>query len=118
MHLSAAVSDRTAVSDLTATRARRTVRPAPTYRTVRVVTLELTVPGTSSAPGRQALHAALGANLRLYTITLDKPNERVTFRIEVTSRTLDQVIGALAGALDSALIGRASTSVIRRLSER
>lgn len=111
MHLSSAVSDLAA-----ARRIRRTAQP--TYRTVRVVTLELTVPGTSSAAGRQTLHTALGTHLRLYTITLDKPRERVTFRIEVTSRTLDQVIGALAGVLDSAILGRSGTSVIRQLSRR
>jgi hypothetical protein len=60
------------------------------------------------------LHAALGKNLRLYVVTIDKRNERITFRVEVISRTLDEVIGALAGALDRAILGRAVESVIRR----
>jgi hypothetical protein len=81
---------------------------------VPLVTLDVTVPGTSSATGRQALQAALGKNLRLYVVTIDKRNERVTFRVEVTSRTLDEVIGALAGALDRAILGRAVESVTRQ----
>jgi hypothetical protein len=47
-------------------------------------------------------------------VTIDKRNERITFRVEVISRTLDEVIGALAGALDRAILGRAVESVIRR----
>jgi hypothetical protein len=41
-------------------------------------------------------------------------NERITFRVEVISRTLDEVIGALARALDRAILGRAVESVIRQ----
>jgi hypothetical protein len=47
-------------------------------------------------------------------VTIDKRNERITFRVEVISRTLDEVISALAGALDRAILGRAVESVIRR----
>jgi hypothetical protein len=78
------------------------------------VTLDVTIPGTSSASGRRALHAALGKDLRLYVLTIDKRNERITFRVEVISRTLDEVIGALAGALDRAVLGRAVAAMIRR----
>jgi hypothetical protein len=78
------------------------------------VTLDVTIPGTSSAGGRRALHAALGKDLRLYVLTIDKRNERITFRVEVISRTLDEVIGALAGALDRAVLGRAVAAMIRR----
>jgi hypothetical protein len=81
---------------------------------VRLVTIDVTIPGTSSAAGRRALHAALGADLRLYVVTIDKRNERITFRIEVVSRTLDEVIGALTAALDRAVLGHATQSLIRR----
>ncbi|MGF7130045.1 hypothetical protein P3T40_001520 [Paraburkholderia sp. EB58] len=94
-------------------RGLRSLAPSTPVR-VPLVTLDVTVPGTSSAIGRQALHAALGKNLRLYVVTIDKRNERITFRVEVISRTLDEVIGALAGALDRAILGRAVESVIRR----
>lgn len=60
------------------------------------------------------MHAALGKDLRLYVVTIDKRNERITFRIEVVSRTLGDVIGALTGALDRAVLGRAVTAMIRR----
>jgi hypothetical protein len=60
------------------------------------------------------LHAALGKDLRLYIVTIDKRNERITFRVEVMSRTLDEVIVALTGALDRATLGRALTTMIRR----
>ena len=94
-------------------RGLRSLAPSTSVR-VPLVTLDVTVPGTSSATGRQALQAALGKNLRLYVVTIDKRNERITFRVEVISRTLDEVIGALAGALDRAILGRAVESVIRR----
>ena len=99
-----------------ATLSQRGVRAPASSTAVRVplVTLEVTVPGTSSAIGRRALHAALGKDLRLYVITIDKHHERVTFRVEVVSRTLDEVIGALAGALDRAILGRGMQSMIRR----
>lgn len=99
-----------------ATLSHRGLRAPASSTPVRVplVTLDVTVPGTSSAIGRRALHAALGKNLRLYVVTIDKRNERITFRVEVVSRTLDEVIGALAGALDRAMLGRAVQSMIRR----
>lgn len=81
---------------------------------VPLVSVEVTVSGTSSATGRRALHAALGEDLRLYVVIIDKRNERITFRVEVISRTLDEVIFALTGALHRATVGRASTSMIRR----
>ncbi|HEY1999372.1 hypothetical protein [Paraburkholderia sp.] len=93
-------------------RGSRAVPPAHVY--VPHVTLDVTIPGTSSAGGRRALHAALGKDLRLYVLTIDKRNERITFRVEVISRTLDEVIGALAGALDRAVLGRAVAAMIRR----
>jgi hypothetical protein len=86
--------------------------PSPVY--VPFVTLDVTISGTSSASGRRALSAALGKHLRLYVVTIDKRNERITFRVEVMSRTLDEVIDALTGALDRATLGRATTSMVRR----
>lgn len=86
----------------------------PSHINVPLVILEVTVSGTSSATGRRALHAALGKDLRLYIMTIDKRNERITFRVEVVSRTLDEVIVALTGALDRATLGRALTTMIRR----
>ena len=89
-----------ATSDPSATRNSRTPRMARrTHVVVPLVIIEVTVPGTSSANGRRALHAALGEDLRLYVVTVDQQRERVTFRVEVTSRTLDDVIGLLTVAL-------------------
>lgn len=85
-----------------------------THVVVPLVMIEVTVPGTSSAYGRRALHAALGDDLRLYVVTVDQQRERVTFRVEVTSRTLEDVIGLLTTALDRATLGRAQETVIRR----
>lgn len=84
---------------------------------VPLVTLAVTVSGTSSASGRQALQKALGRQSRVFIVTLDKRNERITFRVEVMSRTLDEVILALTGALDRATLGRATTSMVRRPSQ-
>ncbi|CAB3768881.1 hypothetical protein [Paraburkholderia solisilvae] len=81
------------------------------------VTIDITVSGTSSSAGRRALHTALGANLRLYVMTIDKRHERITFRVEVMSRTVEQVIAALTGALDRATIGRVRTTAITRLQD-
>jgi hypothetical protein len=92
--------------------ALRIARPA--HRAVPLVIIDVTIPGISSANGRRALHAALGDDLRLYVVTIDRQQERVTFRVEVTSRTLDDVIGVLTAALDRATLGRAQTTVIRR----
>lgn len=94
-------------------RGARAVAP-PSHIDVPLVTLEVTVTGTSSATGRRALHAALGKDLRLYIVTIDKRNQRITFRVEVISRTLDEVIVALTGALDRATLGRALTTMVRR----
>jgi hypothetical protein len=91
---------------------RAVTPPSPVY--VPLVTLDVTISGTSSASGRRALSAALGKHLRLYVVTIDKRNERITFRVEVMSRTLDEVIDALTGALDRATLGRATTSMVRR----
>jgi hypothetical protein len=96
-----------------AARASRIRRTTP-HLVVPLVMIDVTVPGTSSAEGRRALHTAFGDDLRLYVVTIDQRNERVTFRVEVTSRTLDDVIGLLTVALDRATLGRAQTTVIRR----
>ncbi|WP_246278895.1 hypothetical protein [Paraburkholderia ultramafica] len=79
-----------------------------------LVIIDVTVPGTSSADGRRALHAAFGDDLRLYIVTIDRQHERVTFRVEVTSRTLDDVISLLTTTLDRATLGHAQATVIRR----
>lgn len=88
-----------------------------THEVVSLVTLDVTVPGLSSAASRHALHAALGDDLRLYVVTTDRFNERITFRIEVTSRTLDDVIATLIASLDQATLGRAVSTVVRRPRE-
>jgi hypothetical protein len=85
-----------------------------THIVVPLVIIDVTVPGRSSADGRRALHAALGDDLRLYVVTIDQQRERVTFRVEVTSRTLEDVIGLLTVKLDRATLGRAQSTVIRR----
>jgi hypothetical protein len=89
-----------------------------THTSVPLVVIDVTVPGTSSAEGRRALHAALGEDLRLYIMTVDRQRECVTFRVEVTSHTLDDVIGLLISALDSATLGHAQASTLRRPRNR
>jgi hypothetical protein len=84
-----------------------------THSMVPLVVIDVTVPGTSSAVARRALHATLGGDLRLYVVTVDQLREHVVFRIEVTSRSLDDVIGVLTTALDRATLGRAHASTIR-----
>ncbi|MGF6779561.1 hypothetical protein [Paraburkholderia sp. GAS334] len=96
-------------------RTARTLRATRrTHEVVSLVTIDITVPGTASAESRRALHAALGDDLRLYVMTIDRSNERVTFRAEITSRTLDDVICALTASLDQATLGRAMSTVLRR----
>ena len=99
-------------------RSPRNTRPVSlsrrTHEVVSLVTIDVTVPGTSSAASRRALHSALGDDLRLYVVTVDRTNERTTFRIEVTSRTLDDVISALTSSLHQATLGRAVSTVLRR----
>ncbi|CAG4887264.1 hypothetical protein [Paraburkholderia saeva] len=85
-----------------------------THEVVSLVTIDVTVPGTVSAESRRALHSALGDDLRLYVMTIDRANERVTFRAEITARTLDNVIAALTTSLAQATLGRAVSSVLRR----
>jgi hypothetical protein len=104
-----------ATSGIPATRATRAPRIARrTHIVVPLVMIDVTVPGTSSANGRRALHAAFGDDLRLYVVTVDQQHERVTFRVEVTSRTLEDVISLLITSLDHATLGRAQETVIRR----
>ncbi|MFM0074343.1 hypothetical protein PQQ86_24600 [Paraburkholderia sediminicola] len=104
-----------ATSEVSIPRAARESRlPRRTHVVVPLVIIDVTVPGTSSAQGRRALHTALGDDLRLYVVTVDQQHERVTFRVEVTSRTLEDVISLLTSALDRATLGRAQTTVIRR----
>ena len=104
--------------EVAAPRLARQVRPARPQQPVSYVTLDITVPGDTSTAGRRALHDALGDDLRLYVVTIDKPRESVTFRVEVTSRTLDEVIAALTRTLPRATLGRAVTTKIRRLRGR
>lgn len=89
-------------------------KPRPQPATVSFVTLDVTIPGTSSSEARHALHTALGDDLRLYVVTIDKRHEYTTFRIEVTGRSLDDVITALTRTLGNATLGRAAASAIRR----
>ncbi|MBP0594992.1 hypothetical protein J8I87_36090 [Paraburkholderia sp. LEh10] len=71
-----------------------------------VVTIDVTVPGTSSAAGRRALLAALGEGSRLFVIAVDKRNDCITFRVDVMARSVGDVVGALASALRDATVGR------------
>jgi hypothetical protein len=71
-----------------------------------LVTIDVTVPGTSSAAGRRALHAALGEGSRLIVIAADKRNDSITFRVDAIARSTSDVVGALAFALRRATIGR------------
>ncbi|MFT4068505.1 hypothetical protein [Paraburkholderia sp.] len=87
--------------------ARITPIRGTTHTPVPLVVIDVAVPGTSSADARRALHAALGDDLRLYIMTVDRQRECVTFRVEVTSHTLDDVIGLLTAALDRATLGHA-----------
>ncbi|CAE6759030.1 hypothetical protein [Paraburkholderia haematera] len=104
-----------ATSQISAPRTSREPRiRRRTHVVVPLVIIDVTVPGTSSASGRRALHAALGDDLRLYVVTVDNQHERVGFRVEVTSRSLDDVIGLLTATLDRATLGRAQATVIRR----
>ncbi|MFM0209005.1 hypothetical protein PQQ96_16500 [Paraburkholderia sediminicola] len=104
-----------ATSEISVPRARRESHlPRRTHVVVPLVIIDVTVPGTSSASGRRALHTALGDDLRLYVVTVDQQHERVTFRVEVTSRTLEDVIGLLTATLERATLGRAQATVIRR----
>jgi len=89
-----------------------------THTSVPLVVIDVTVPGTSSAEGRRTLHAALGDDLRLYIVTVDRRRECMTFRVEVTSHTLDDVIGLLIGALDRATLGHAQAGTLRRPRHR
>jgi len=81
------------------------------------VTIDITVPGTSSSVGRRALHTALGTDLRLYVMTIDKRHERITFRVEVMSRSVDEVIAALTGGLERATVGRVRATAIKRFQD-
>ncbi|BCZ80123.1 hypothetical protein SAMN04487926_103343 [Paraburkholderia steynii] len=77
-----------------------------TQAALSLVTIDVTVPGTSSAAGRRALLAALGEGSRLFVMTVDKRNDAITFRVDVMARSVGDVIGALAGVLHRATIGR------------
>ncbi|MGV2292646.1 hypothetical protein AAHK20_28325 [Trinickia sp. YCB016] len=97
-----------------APRIARPVRTRTPERLVSYVSIDVTVPGHSTSAGRRALHQALGDDLRLYVVTMDKLRDCVTFRIEVTSRPLADVIAALTRTLGQATLGRAVTTQIRR----
>jgi hypothetical protein len=101
-----------ATSEISVPRVSRIGRRA-THPMVPLVVIDVTVPGTSSALARRALHAALGGDLRLYVVTVDQLREHIVFRIEVTSRSLDDVIGVLTAALDRATLGHAHATMIR-----
>ncbi|ACC72919.1 hypothetical protein PPMP20_28455 [Paraburkholderia phymatum] len=74
-----------------------------------LVTIDVTVPGISSASGRSTLLAALGAGARLFVMAVDKRNDCITFRVDVMAKSVGDVVGALAGALRCATIGRVRT---------
>lgn len=85
---------------------RASIIDMPAQPALSLVTIDVTVPGTSSASGRRALLAALGENSRLFVMTVDKRNACITFRVDVMARSVSDVVGALAGALRRATIGR------------
>lgn len=76
-----------------------------------LVTIDVTVPGTSSVAGRRALHAALGEGARLIVIAVDKRNDSITFRIDAMARSASDVVGTLAVTLRRAIIGRVRACV-------
>jgi DNA-binding NarL/FixJ family response regulator len=71
-----------------------------------LVSLDVTVPGTSSVAGRRALRAALGDGSRLFVTAVDKRNDSITFRVDAIARSASDVVGALTAALRRATIGR------------
>ena len=77
-----------------------------TQAALSLVTIDVTLPGTSSAAGRRALLAALGDGSRLFVMSVDKRTDCITFRVDVMARSVGDVIGALAGTLRRATIGR------------
>ena len=107
----------------TAFASSRTPRRAPaiersTQPALSLVTIDVTVPGTSSAAGRRALLAALGEGSRLFVMTVDKRNDAITFRVEVMARSVGDVIGALAGVLHRATIGRVRSIALPQQAAR
>ncbi|WP_147426668.1 hypothetical protein [Trinickia fusca] len=82
----------------------RVAEPQPR---IALVSVDIAVPATASNAARRALHETFGAALRLYVVTTDKSSDSVTFRIEVTGHTLDEVLSALTRALPAATLGRA-----------
>ncbi|WP_367839709.1 hypothetical protein [Paraburkholderia sp. DGU8] len=112
MVLSAATSDVSVTSRSRIPHAPRTAPHTPTV--VPLIVIDVTVPGTSSADGRRTLHAAFGDDLRLYVVTIDQQRQCVTFRVEVTSRTLEDVIDLLTVKLDRATLGRAQSTMVPR----
>ncbi|HWT38384.1 MAG TPA: hypothetical protein VN289_19000 [Paraburkholderia sp.] len=77
-----------------------------TQPALSLVTIDVTVPGITSAPGRRALLAALGEGARLFVMAVDRRNGCITFRIDVMAKSVGDVVGVLAGALRRATIGR------------
>jgi hypothetical protein len=86
----------------------------PTQPALSLVTIDVTVPGTSSAAGRRALLAALGEGVRLFVMAVDKRNDCTTFRVDVMARSVGDVVGALAVALRRATIGRVRAVCLAR----
>jgi hypothetical protein len=86
-------------------RVARQRTPQPQSRPATVC-IDVSVPAASSHDARRALHDAFGPALRLYIVTTDKSKDSVEFRIEVASRTLDEVLGAVTRALPAAILGR------------
>ncbi|MBN3756747.1 hypothetical protein G3N95_27675 [Paraburkholderia sp. Tr-20389] len=89
---------------------RRTASPdIETQPVLSLVTIDVSVPGISSASGRSALLAALGDGARLFVMAVDKRNDCITFRVDVMAKSVGEVVGVLAGALRRATIGRVRT---------
>ncbi|WP_239482954.1 hypothetical protein [Paraburkholderia sp. C35] len=82
-----------------------------------LVTLDVTVPGTSSATGRRTLLAALGEGSRLFVMAVDKRNDSITFRVDVMARNVGDVVGALAFALRRATIGRVRAQAVTAVTQ-
>ncbi|SAL40717.1 hypothetical protein AWB68_01776 [Caballeronia choica] len=79
-----------------------------------VVTLTVTVPGSSSSGPRRQLLDALGERVRVYVAATDRRHDCITLRVEVPNASLDAVIGALTANLAQATLGRATTTAVRR----
>lgn len=94
--------------ELPAQRMMRVAREHVPEPRASLVCIDVAVPAASSCAARRALHDTFGPALGLYIVTTDKARDSVTLRVEVASRTVDEVLAALTRALPAATLGRAA----------